>query len=87
MTLFLFCLFVVAVGGAAVVCGCDGDSWRLVLGGGKRRGDEGRGECGGNEAKVRGRVFLMRMVFCCVRPLEGCWGLSGAGCELTSIAA
>ena len=41
-------------------------------------------KCGGNEAKVRGRILLVRMVFCCVRPLEGCggigWGQSLVDC-------
>ena len=42
---------------------------------------------GGNADKENGIVLLVRMVFCCVRPLEGCWGWGGAGCELTSIAS
>ena len=45
------------------------------FGRGERGGDEGRGrKCGGNEAKVRGRVLLVRMAFCCARPLESCGG-------------
>ena len=53
----------------------------------KRAGMKGGWRCDGNADKENGIVLLVRMVFCCVRPLEGCWGLGGAGCELTSIAS
>ena len=49
---------------------------RLVSGGGERIGDEGRvRKCGGDEAKVRGGVLLVRMVFCCVLSVGRPWGI------------
>ena len=49
----------------------------MVSGGVKEEVMKGGGKCDGNADKENGIVFLVRMVFCCVRPLEGCGGLGG----------